>query len=156
MPGYRGHIAGGCCVYAGLMVLHSLPTVSLMTQGEWLLCTIAGALFPDIDIKSRGQKYFYWAVLCVFGVCFVHHSFVSLAVCSVGAVIPMLVRHRGIFHAWWFSILVPLIGWGCVSTLWPHLSGPLWYDMIFFVAGALSHIVLDKRAYIIRGLFKRW
>ncbi|HXW85832.1 MAG TPA: metal-dependent hydrolase [Candidatus Bathyarchaeia archaeon] len=146
MPGYRGHIVGGCCIYGILVVLLPLlPSVSITTYLEWLLCAVAGALFPDVDIKSRGQKYFYYCVLCVVGVCIIQQSFVGLAVCSLGAVVPLISRHRGMFHAWWFVFFVPMIFWLCIKNVWPHLAVPLWYDMIFFIAGAISHIVLDKK-----------
>ncbi len=56
MANYRGHIKGGFVAFA-LIILFALPHYhpSALTMLEWLLFTIAGSLFPDVDIKSKGQ-----------------------------------------------------------------------------------------------------
>jgi len=63
MPNYKGHLAGGVVTYCVVLCALVGTAPSFMTAGEWLLFTLAGALFPDIDIKSKGQKYFYYLVL---------------------------------------------------------------------------------------------
>ncbi|MGC2310143.1 MAG: hypothetical protein WA432_00805 [Candidatus Babeliaceae bacterium] len=69
MPSYKGHLLGGLVVYS-IALLFMATTLSWLTKGEWLLCTLFGALFPDIDIKSKGQKLFY-ALLLVIGSFFI-------------------------------------------------------------------------------------
>src|SRR5438309_2217826 len=63
MPGYKGHLVGGTVAF-GLLFFALVGVVvrqpSMLIAGEWLLFALAGSLFPDIDIKSKGQKYFYF------------------------------------------------------------------------------------------------
>ena len=50
MPGYQTHLAGGAIVFAAVLVCvvpYAHPTV--LITGEWLLFSLAGSLFPDID-----------------------------------------------------------------------------------------------------------
>ncbi len=58
MPGYRGHLIGGTVTYlAILQMMKSVqPSMSVVASG-FVFC-IVGSLFPDIDIKSKGQKLF--------------------------------------------------------------------------------------------------
>ena len=63
MPNYKGHIAGGVITY--LVVLYCIkytnPSVHTVLQG--LVFCLFGSLFPDVDVKSKGQKIFYYLLL---------------------------------------------------------------------------------------------
>lgn len=144
MPNYKGHLAGGVVVYALVLVCVVGTTSSLITWGEWLLCALAGCLFPDIDIKSKGQKYFYRGVLMSFIVLAGQGRYEVLSCCSFIMITPMLVRHRGIFHNPLFIVFIAVIVWISISASFPHVSRPLFLNLLFFVAGALSHIFLDR------------
>ncbi len=145
MPNYKGHLVGGAAAYTllFLLLLRNSITPSFITAGEWLICALAGALFPDIDIKSRGQKYFYRIVLLLFSILIIQKQFELLAFGSIIATIPMLVRHRGIFHRLWFVVLMPMLIWALVALSTPELSTTVWYDVLFFIVGAISHLWLD-------------
>ncbi len=145
MPNYKKHLIGGLGAYAALLIIFQriIQPVSLFSAGEWLVCSLAGSLFPDIDIKSRGQKYFYRVILLVMIFLIIQRQFSLLATSSVMAVTPMLVRHRGIFHRLWFVILLPLTIWYIVSLSVPTISTILLFDILFFIAGAISHLWLD-------------
>jgi LexA-binding, inner membrane-associated putative hydrolase len=143
MPGYKGHLAGGVVTYAvGLYLLHSYCPSGFVAI-QWLGCTLAGALFPDIDVKSKGQKYFYWVVLALFGLLIYQKQYRLLSVASIASVIPMLARHRGVFHKISFIIGLSFGTWLCVHMYVPSLSKMFLYFSLFFAAGALSHIMLD-------------
>jgi len=73
----------------------------------------------------------------------IKHQFSLLAACSVMAVIPMLVRHRGIFHRLWFVMLFPLTMWYVTSIFVPIESKIILFDVFFFIAGSISHLWLD-------------
>jgi hypothetical protein len=144
MPNYKGHVLGGIVVYGVIFcTVASMLHPSFITAFEWLLFTLAGALFPDIDIKSKGQKYFYHLVLMLLIVLAVHRQFTTITCCSFIVITPMLVRHRGIFHRSWFIITMPIIVWALASIILPSLSASLFLNTLFFIAGGLSHIVLD-------------
>lgn len=144
MPSYKGHLMGGLVVYGVIFVgLVGTTNPSLLTAGEWLLFTLAGALFPDIDIKSKGQKYFYYVFFLFFIVLVAKEQFHTLTCCSFIIMLPMLVRHRGIFHSPWFVITMPLLVWSLISIAMPKIAQHLFFNILFFITGALSHIWLD-------------
>ena len=147
MPGYKAHLTGGLAAfgitYAAVTVTKTVVVLSIIPVIGWLLCTLAGSLFPDIDIKSKGQKYFYWLVLVSLIYFTYHKQFMPLALLAIAATIPMLVKHRGIFHNIWFLIG----GLGALSyTLMlymPKYEQTILIHTLFFLAGALSHVWLD-------------
>ncbi|MCX5922487.1 MAG: metal-dependent hydrolase [Candidatus Dependentiae bacterium] len=143
MPGYKGHLVGGLIVGGlGLYVVQSLqPTY--MAMAEWVLCALAGALFPDIDIKSKGQKVFYRFLLVLFGFLLIKGHIQIFILMSVLAVVPMIVRHRGLFHKLWFVVGFPTIVALCITAYFPDYRSILFYDVSFFIAGAVSHLWLD-------------
>lgn len=144
MPNYKQHLIGGLGAWAALLILlQQLQSVSLLNASEWLICSLAGSLFPDIDIKSKGQKYFYRVILLVFIFLIIQQQFLLLAPCSIMAITPLLVRHRGIFHRLWFIICCPLGFWYIASVAAPAISRLLLFDIVFFIVGAISHLWLD-------------
>lgn len=145
MASYRGHMRGGFVVFA-FMLFFAIPYYypSVLTMLEWFLFTIAGSLFPDVDIKSKGQKYFYQIMLVLFIVLAFNHHYRQLAIMSVLSLLPLLVKHRGIFHQLWFIIALPLTVWYCTSLQFPQLSEAFLINAVFFTAGAISHLWLDR------------
>lgn len=125
-----------------------------LTAGEFLVrgvvivwLAVMFALFPDIDIKSKGQLLFY-RLLFVLDVCLVlAQLFREAAVLGLLALIPILSRHRGWTHTIWAAILVPL----------PLLAAPLYTTgkvsvelvvewapyYVGAVAGYVSHLLAD-------------
>ena len=145
MPNYKGHIAGGVGAFiVTVLGMRMICTPSPLTLVEWLACTVAGALFPDVDIKSKGQRYGYWIILVILTVLLIRKRFEMLMSVSVLAMAPMLSRHRGLFHRLWFIIAFPLLIWYLISLEFPKISGELFYDTLFFIAGAISHLWLDR------------
>lgn len=144
MPNYKGHLVGGTIVYLFILFI-CIGTIklSLLSAIEWFLFTLAGSLFPDIDTKSKGQKYFYFGALLLFIFLTAQKQFQMVTCCSFIIMTPLLVRHRGIFHNPLFVIFVPLCVWVIIYSLIPRISHRFFLNMLFFIAGALSHIWLD-------------
>jgi membrane-bound metal-dependent hydrolase YbcI (DUF457 family) len=143
MPNYKGHLVGGVVAYGFFLCLLYSFKPSFVTAAEWLLFTIAGALFPDIDIKSKGQKYFYYLVFILFLLLVFRQQLELMACFSFLIIVPMLSRHRGVFHRFWFVVSMPLFVWMLIAAFKPSLSSPLFFNTLFFIIGALSHIFLD-------------
>jgi len=143
MPNYKGHLVGGVVAYGLALYVMSSCCASAVIAGEWFLCALAGALFPDVDVKSKGQKYFYCVVLALLLLVATNKRYDLLLVVSFFSILPMLVRHRGIFHQLWFILAVACSAWLLGVTYAPYVGQRLLYDLIFFVAGAISHLLLD-------------
>jgi len=144
MPGYKGHLAGGMGVYFMLMsicLLYFRPT--LLTAIEWSFFALAGSLFPDVDTKSKGQKYFYRVIVLLLIFLAVQMKWRELAGVSLIAMLPQLVSHRGLFHRLWFVILFPAMIAYAISLYFPCHHEIIMYDYFFFIAGAISHLWLD-------------
>lgn len=144
MSSYKGHLIGGCIAYGLLMLVLYRYNPSYTKSVEWLFCCLAGSLFPDIDIKSKGQKYFYRFVLLLFCLLLFYKKHELFVCCSVIALIPMLVRHRGLFHELWFVVIAPCALFVIVMNMWPTLSYQFFFHVLFFIAGAISHLWLDR------------
>src|SRR3990170_939665 len=104
MPNYRWHIAAGVCSFVLLLSLVGFPDQAL-TAIQWLIWSIAGALFPDVDTTSRGQKIFYRFLFLPLIVLLLQGQWEFFILFTLLAFIPFLVRHRGIFHRSWFVII---------------------------------------------------
>lgn len=144
MPNYKGHIAGGVgsfCITLAVVTQYCCP--SALTVLEWLGFSIAGALFPDVDIKSKGQRYGYWLIVLLLVTLLLRKRFEMLMSVSIIAMLPMLAKHRGLFHRTWFVIALPLGLWYLVAREFPAISQELLFDALFFITGAISHLWLD-------------
>ena len=145
MPSYKGHLIGGFFVFlAVLWVVCLYVKPSLFTCFEWGICCLLGSLFPDIDIKSKGQKIFY-RVLCLALIVLIIQKKLKIALflCLI-SFIPLLVRHRGLCHNILFILGVPLAFFLGIRSFAPALAGILVGDLLFFTLGAISHLWLDK------------
>jgi membrane-bound metal-dependent hydrolase YbcI (DUF457 family) len=144
MPGYRLHLVGGLLTYLGILqvIKSTAPTTATILQG--LIFCLIGALFPDIDVKSKGQKLFYFLLLLVLSYLVFQQKYCMFVVMSFLGIIPILVRHRGIFHHIWF-----LTALACAASLLIK-SGCGFYEQMmltniwFFFAGSVSHVLLDR------------
>ena len=144
MAGYKGHLAGGAVAFAfALVFVTNRFSPTLATTAEWLFFSLAGSLFPDIDIKSKGQKYFYWFILLLLLSLSFRKRYDLFMGVSIISVFPMLVNHRGIFHRPWFVIGAPLLLWYLISLQFPGMRTIILLDTLFFIAGAVSHLWLD-------------
>lgn len=147
MPGYKGHLMGGAASFGATLALVSV--VQLMPYGDPLTIiscfatAMAGSLFPDIDIKSKGQYLFYWLILGLFIYFFYNKQFITLSYVSMAATLPMLTKHRGIFHNMWF--LIGALSGLCyfLTCCMPQYDKRIILHMIFFMGGIISHLWLD-------------
>jgi len=144
MPNYQGHLAGGVVVYIALIHILKTHGPSWDIIVPSLLFCLLGALFPDIDIKSKGQKIFYTLLAVCMGWFILCKRYDVSSALAVLALLPLLVRHRGLFHKVWFLAFCSLVP--CLAVV---LHAPLYvrvvgYYSLFFFAGCFSHIFLDK------------
>lgn len=145
MPGYKGHLVGGTVAFAAaLYAVHSAGVIFTDMQGvQWFASALAGCLFPDVDVKSKGQNLFYKGMLCLLLMMLFYGYHRPFMMVSVAAMVPMIVRHRGIFHRIWFIIGMPLILALFLAASYPAYESTIMYNTSFFIVGAISHLWLD-------------
>jgi len=143
VPDYKTHLFGGLGAYVILIGALGRLCPSAACGTEWLLFALAGSLFPDVDIKSKSQQLFYLLLLVTALVIYSEKRYDLLPALAVATFLPLLVKHRGLFHRLWFVLLATYAIWRTGSSVRPDLSMSLKYDMLFFAAGAISHLWLD-------------
>jgi membrane-bound metal-dependent hydrolase YbcI (DUF457 family) len=144
MPGYRGHSVGGLLVFGALRYALNGLNPTLLTSFEWLACALLGALFPDIDIKSRGQNLFYLALAVGYGLALMAGKLAWSPFFVAAALFPMLMRHRGLSHNLWFAVAISVSTGLGLSIVFPAHAQAAWFDALFFGAGIFSHLALDR------------
>ncbi|OGB86261.1 hypothetical protein A3J41_00455 [candidate division TM6 bacterium RIFCSPHIGHO2_12_FULL_38_8] len=144
MPSYRVHLVGGFATYAIILQLmkSAKPTIATVLQG--LVFCLLGALFPDIDVKSKGQKVFYSLLFLLLLYLIMQEKYCMFVVMSFLGIIPILVRHRGIFHHIWFLMAVTCAGSLIVKSWCGHYEQIMLSNCWFFFAGTVSHVLLDR------------
>ena len=144
MPNFKGHLFGGLLFYGIAIFLLSLSQVSWTTQLYWLCATLAGALFPDIDIKSKGQHLFLKILVLLLIVCLFLKAYIPVVMILMLSLLPLIIPHRGLFHDLGFiTILCGLIDLLLIFFL-PHKAKTIIVTSLFFMLGVTSHLILDK------------
>lgn len=145
MPGYKGHLVGGAVAFAGLILLLKLSfKPSFFDALHFFGCALLGALFPDIDIKSRGQAIFYRFLVCLLLILLIKRERTLYICLSFVMLLPLLVRHRGLFHRMWFILILAGASVAlCAYLDYTHMQYVLLCNL-FFVTGAASHLLLDR------------
>jgi membrane-bound metal-dependent hydrolase YbcI (DUF457 family) len=151
MAGYRGHIS--IAFLFGVVLVIGLSFTSVAMAMEWperiinalviLWIAVLFGLFPDVDIKSKGQLLFYWLFFLLDGILLLTEHYQEAAFLGFLAMIPILSKHRGWTHTFWAMLLVPA----------PILVGPMYFagepvtDGLPYYLGAIvgyfSHLVAD-------------
>lgn len=157
MPRYKTHLAGGLTTF--FLVL-PFVTSSYRYHPEdlviFLLASLLGSLFPDIDIKSKMQNLFYWGATIILLFALLHQAQITFFIITVSCFLVAIIRHRTITHRVWFLILFPSFIGYCI-TLFHDSRDHLFIPSLclFFIAGSLSHVFLDKTTTKAKFLFKR-
>lgn len=113
---YRGHLISGTAtgtVVASVAFLSgradTIEQVLVITG----LCA-AFALFPDLDVASVPQRWFYRVMAGVLVVLIASGRTGDAALLGLLSLLPLIDHHRGWTHRWWAVPIVPL----AVLILW--------------------------------------
>jgi hypothetical protein len=144
MSMYRGHLVGGLIFYTFTVVLVSVWQDALVYSIPGLLATLAGSLFPDIDVRSTGQNLFLKVLLLIVALCLFLQASLPLTLLLIFSVLPLVMPHRGLFHNLYFIVVLVAL---CTGSLLYSMPAS-WRSIIFlagyFLLGVLSHLILDK------------
>lgn len=144
MSNYKGHITSGA-ITASLSSVIAYTMSSSMRLG--LACgvtTLFFAMFPDVDIKSKFSKFFYWVVLISASYLMLNGMSNIAAFMLILSITPQLVNHRGIFHSNWFAFLVPgyIFYFSYIGVLTNQESLLIYLAGVF---GYFTHLFMDSK-----------
>lgn len=145
MAGYKAHSLAG--LIAAVLVLLVLSFIGYVLSVRSVLLGVSsslfGALFPDVDIKSKGQKLLYALLAAVIIILYSVACYKQAALLAVFCFLPLIVNHRAMFHSFWF-IFVVTVALVLTTICWfPVHRFSLIIVAVFFLAGVFSHLVLD-------------
>lgn len=145
MPGYKTHLFGGGTAFlCGIFLFYAfIPCHSFSVIVELLLSTLIGSLFPDIDTKSKAQLFCYRILFICIIYLIIQQSFVLVGLLALIAMVPLIVHHRGIFHQLPFLCISVVCVMSFFYIFVPILFIRIAFDLIFFLIGAVSHLLLD-------------
>ncbi|NTW48506.1 MAG: metal-dependent hydrolase [Chlorobiales bacterium] len=159
MGSYKRHLFGGILffiplsfVLALLFDYEGLSNLAFLFQVFILFAiTLLFSLWPDVDIKSRGQLIFYRIFLVVDTVLILTERLQEAAFLGLFAMLPLIGKHRGWTHTLWAAILVPspFLWVPILYTGKLSLSGLAYY--LAAVSGYLSHRFIDGIFFRIGG-----
>jgi membrane-bound metal-dependent hydrolase YbcI (DUF457 family) len=155
MASHRGHIS--IALLFGVALLFALGSTAAaaamplprraLTAVGMLWAGVLFALFPDVDIKSRGQMLFYRLFVGFDVLLIATGQFVAAAYFGLLALVPIISRHRGWTHSYVAMLAVPLpiLLVPMYLAAAPVLDGLPYY--LGAVAGYFSHLVADGMVF---------
>jgi hypothetical protein len=154
MPSYKVHIIGGVATFGALYTLSTylpfLHPTSIPNFVALLGISMLGAIFPDIDTKSRMQRI-YWLSLILFiplALLTAHKRlFWELVAISITL---LFITHRRLTHRAWFLVAISALFSGILYFQHRFENQLIISGCIYFVSGGLSHLLLDF------GISKFW
>src|SRR5271157_3879615 len=112
MPSFKVHLLAGGVIYVALYqtLVHFNVHQSLSYQNQclFLLATLIGSVFPDIDVRSRAQKGFFIAMFIVLP-CLLFYNLTLFSIVCTACVLLLFSPHRTITHSLLFILLFPCI-----------------------------------------------
>lgn len=143
---WRWHVLGGVVAYCvALLIISYFYTLKPEQASFWFFLTVFGALFPDIDTKStiRGFIYGKWLLLMLIMLVLLNVNTPIIIAISLLCLLPLVVRHRGLFHSKTVLIALPIALAIAGGWYFPTYAVDFALATAFFVAGTFSHVTLD-------------
>lgn len=144
MPNFKGHVVGGLFAYGCVAFMLSAQDTSIFGHAVGLSATLAGALFPDIDTQSKGQRLYLKVLALVLLMSLCLRAYIPLLLVLALFFGALLMPHRGIFHNFWFITCALVLIDLCLLIVIPYRKVEIIATSLFFFAGVLSHLLLDK------------
>lgn len=160
---FRGHVTGG--IITGVALATSAVTLSEplgiaappLVLGQIFAVTVFFSLFPDLDISSIPQRWFFRAIFILLLILGYYEYYEEATLVALVAITPLLDHHRSWTHNIFSVLVFPLImaclyeylltkdqffhNWSFeqVST---HLLNHIWL-VVACIGGWYTHLFLD-------------
>ena len=151
MSGGKGHLIGGFIFILVLLhtITHYFFRPDLLDFVLYIAIGLMFAVWPDVDIKSYGQKFFYIVFFLVDLFLVYTEEYKIAAYFGLIIILPILAKHRGWTHSIPAMFLIPspfLLYPIYVSQSFDFSGGPFYTCA---VTGYFSHLVLDGKIRLI-------
>ncbi|MFP4658365.1 MAG: metal-dependent hydrolase [Desulfonatronovibrionaceae bacterium] len=148
MSGFKGHMLWA--VILGGMAMGILLWFGLVSREPGVLIglgalVVLGALFPDIDTDSRGQRFFFLILAGFDAALILSGQYIWAAVLGFLALFPAMGLHGGWTHTWWAMLAVPLPILISPPLLFSAELSRVFMLYAAMVFGYFTHLVLDRR-----------
>lgn len=145
MPGYKAHTLGSLIItILALGACNVFYQITAFKAFEWIGFAVIGGLFPDLDTKSFGQKWFYRILFLSAIVLFALKQYYLLSIEALVGFIPLLFKHRGLFHSPWFLSFITIGSVFAAVYYFPHYATSIYIDGAFFWFGMMIHLFMDR------------
>ena len=147
MASGKGHIVGGFIFLLVLLhiISHYFYRPSLLDLVLYVAIGLMFAVWPDVDIKSLGQKFFYTVFFLVDLILIYLEEYKIAAYFGLIIILPILAKHRGWTHSRITAILLPTP----LMLVPMYMSGgSLMEGLPYYfaaVTGYFSHLFFDKK-----------
>lgn len=144
MAGYKAHITASLLACGVLYMFPFWSTLSWPEQGACVAIAVFFGLWPDVDIKSKGQTIFLALFLVVNTILILREEYKRAAYLGLLVVLPVIARHRGWTHHWITMLLLP----GALYLAALHYTRTEPPDLLPYLLAAMlgyaSHLILDR------------
>jgi energy-converting hydrogenase Eha subunit A len=156
---FRGHVTIGVLTYPIALVpiaawISYRENFAINQLGqvwrELLICfalCILGAMFPDIDVKSKSQRIIYSILVPADLILILFHYYREAAIIGFFGILPNILKHRGQLHSWSAALILPspllIIPIIFTGNLNFYQLGISYY--IAAVFGYMSHLIADRK-----------
>jgi hypothetical protein len=145
MPQHKTHLFVGFLAYIlGIYLILFLGPISWERKIELLMYTLIGALFPDIDTKSKIQRVMYIMFFILLVLLAYTKQYVAATATGILACIPLMVHHRSLFHSMLFLTFLGATAVVATKIYYPAYTMVMLYNTLFFLAGVFSHLWADR------------
>jgi len=147
MASGKGHIVGGFIFLLVLLhtISHYFYRPSLLDLVLYVAIGLMFAVWPDVDIKSIGQKFFYTVFFLVDLILIYLEEYKIAAYFGLIIILPILAKHRGWTHSRITAVLLPIP----LMLVPMYMSGgSLMEGLPYYfaaVTGYFSHLFFDKK-----------
>ncbi len=150
MSNFRGHAFGG--VIAFIAFVFAAPMWFILNIEQFATCFIvccAFAVWPDVDIHSKGQAFFYRLFLLLDLVLISYGKYKYAAVLGIFAMLPIVGKHRGWTHSILAALIVPIIFLLTIRHFYPSEVRVWTAYYIASLFGYFSHLICDRKLKIL-------
>jgi membrane-bound metal-dependent hydrolase YbcI (DUF457 family) len=168
---FKGHITGGfisgALLTTAAFVFSSSagPHHNLLPLFPIFGVTVFFSLFPDLDVGSIQQRWFYRAIFILLLYLGYQKYYELATLVAIVAITPILDHHRGWTHNYFSALLVPLFLMGiyeCILAkdypfhnwsfkhIYEYLKDHLWL-VIASIAGWYTHLLLDSKLPLLKN-----